>query len=84
MQNLRGITYADNYWVNADFYNPCPYVDQGVSYPTDLRSRRNHGIQGREDVPKEILRSAGVQKRPASIPPDRWVLPPLAANDAAP
>lgn len=58
------------------FFNVCPYSDGGVSYPTNLTYSNNHIIQGEEDVPKRILRAAGVRNRPPTIPADRWILPP--------
>lgn len=62
--------YSDN-----GFFNICPYSDNGVSYPTHLTYENNHVILGQADVPKPILHNAGVRKRPATIPADRWILP---------
>ena len=44
--------------------------------PTHLTYKNNQVIQGEADVPKRILRAAGVRKLPPTIPADRWILPP--------
>ncbi|MGD0017406.1 MAG: hypothetical protein ABSC38_07830, partial [Verrucomicrobiia bacterium] len=70
------IRFVGNYWLNPEFYDICPYTGpDGVSYPTNLTYRNNHVIQGEADVPNSILRAAGVRKSPATIPPDRWIVP---------
>lgn len=72
--------YVRNYWMSPCFFNICPFTEDGVSYPTDVRSKKTHEIQGKDDVAMAILKAAGVQKRPATIPADRWILPPVAAE----
>lgn len=72
------LRYVANYWINPCFYDPCPFTEDGVSYPTDVTSIRTHEIRGPQDVPKDLLRAAGVRNRPASIPSDRWILPPAS------
>ena len=72
------IKFVGNYWKNFGFFDICPYSENGVSYPVNLISKHNQDIQGKADVPKSLLRAAGVQKRPAEIPADRWLLPSLA------
>ncbi|MEW6366495.1 MAG: right-handed parallel beta-helix repeat-containing protein [Acidobacteriota bacterium] len=71
------IRFTGNYWLSPSFFNICPYSENGVSYPTNMISRRNNEIRGKADVPRWILRAAGAQERPSSIPPHRWILPPL-------
>jgi hypothetical protein len=58
------------------FFGICPFQENGVSYPTGLTYRDNHVIRGKSDIPARILRDAGVRERPATIPSDRWILPP--------
>ena len=44
------------------FFNVCPYTDKdGVSYPTRLTYRDNHTILGEWEIPRSIVRNAGVQ-----------------------
>jgi len=69
------ISLVGNYWLSPYFYDICPYSDNGVSYPTNLLYKDNQKIQGKADVPKWLLYGAGVRKRPAMIPPERWILP---------
>jgi len=69
------INFAGNYWGYSDFFDICPYSENGVSYPTDLISKHNQNITGKADVPVSLLRAAGVQKRPPEIPAYRWILP---------
>jgi hypothetical protein len=70
------INYIGNYWKSSDFYTPCPYMEDGVTYPTNLSFSNNHIITGIGDVPASLLDAAGVQTRPDSIPADQWILPP--------
>lgn len=66
------------------FFDVCPYSQTNmigtnvvvVSYPTRLTYADNHTIAGVTNVPKRILRDAGVRSRPATIPASKWVLPP--------
>ena len=76
------INFTGNYWSDPLFYDICPYTDNGVSYPTNLIYKRNHVIAGKEDVPRWLMEAAGVRKRPAAIPPERWVLPTLAGGES--
>jgi hypothetical protein len=69
------ISFTGNYWEYSDFFDICPYSQDGVSYPTDMISKHNQDIMGEADVPKSLLQAAGVQKRPPQIPADRWILP---------
>ncbi len=78
------LLYVGNYWMNPCFFDICPFTENGISYPTDVRSKRTHEIAGEQDVPREVLKAAGVRKRPPSIPPDRWVLPPLLRDSTRP
>ena len=61
------IHFVGNYWLNLQFFNVCPYSEDGVSYPTNLTYIDNHVIQGAADVPGWILNAAGVQNFPLSI-----------------
>ena len=74
------ISFVGNYWLNPCFFDICPYSYNGISYPTNVISRLNKDIEGQADVPKSILRAAGVRRRPPTIPADRWVLPPLGVS----
>lgn len=78
------IKYIGNYWKNFEFFNICPFSEHGVSYPINLISKHNQDIMGKADVPKSLLHAAGVQKRPAGIPVDRWLLPPSAVPNQSP
>ena len=78
------ISFIGNYWEYSDFYDICAYSQDGVSYPTDMISKHNQDIMEETDVPKSLLRAAGVQKCPPEIPPDRWILPPLAGAGSKP
>ena len=77
------ITFVGNYWLNPCFFDICPYSYNGISYPTNMISRLNKDIEGQADVPKSILRAAGVRRRPPTIPADRWILPPLGESNQA-
>ena len=70
------INYIGNYWTSSAFYTPCPYMEDGVTYPTNLGFSNNHIIGGIGDVPPRLLDAAGVQTKPDSIPADKWILPP--------
>jgi hypothetical protein len=70
------IQYIGNYWGSDAFYNPCPYSENGVVYPTDLQYQDNHTITTLDQAPSALVSQAGVQSRPDSIPESRWVLPP--------
>lgn len=72
------IRFVGNYWLHPDFYDVCPFEENGVSYPTDMIYDGNHVIRGEEDVPRQLLREAGVQYRPDAIPAGRWVTSPEA------
>ncbi len=79
------IIYTGNYWLNPTFFDICYYIDDnGESYPTNVISKHNHAIQGAQDVPGWLLRAAGVRYRPAEIPPDRWILPPIDGTGSKP
>lgn len=69
------IEFAGNFWLTGSFYDICPCSENGVSYPVNLSYKNNQVIQGKADVPKRLLRSAGVRRRPATIPLERWRLP---------
>jgi len=77
-QNIANYNPQLNAIFGFDPYSPqgyfsiCPYG----SYPTNLTYQGNVNIQTQADVPAKILRDAGVRKRPATIPADRWILPP--------
>ena len=70
------INYIGNYWKSSEFYTPCPFTEGGVVYPTNLVFQNNHLIDSLAQVPASLVAEAGVQERPASIPADKWVLPP--------
>ncbi len=54
------------------FFNICPYTDaKGVSYPKNLSFRDNHVLTDVSTV-SSIVDQAGVGRRPAAIPADRW------------
>jgi hypothetical protein len=78
------LIFTGNYWSNSSFFDICAYSDKGVSYPTNVISKHNHDIQGEQDVPGWLLKAAGVRKRPAEIPADRWILPVLAGAGSKP
>jgi len=51
------------------FFNVCPYNSGGIDYPTGLRYSDNHDIPlGEIQVPREILRNAGVRTNDAPVP----------------
>lgn len=58
------------------FFNICPYMNQGVSYPVNLTYGTNYQISSEADIPNSILLNAGVFERPSTIPANLWVLPP--------
>ncbi len=53
------------------FFNVCPYTALGVSYPAHLTYRGNQVIDSGAIDPR-LMGRAGVQRRPATIPADRW------------
>lgn len=65
------------------FFSIAPYTNVvnkvAVSYPTELTYSGNQDISGVGDVPQTIQSDAGVRKRPATIPPNRWILPPAVS-----
>lgn len=58
------------------FNDVCPYTNQGITYPFNLFYLNNHSISSKADIPVSLLLNAGVQKKPPTIPQDRWILPP--------
>ncbi|MFH0800991.1 MAG: right-handed parallel beta-helix repeat-containing protein [bacterium] len=58
------INFAGNYWSNNEFFDICPFSEEGVSYPTNLTYNNNHIISGAQDVPTAILNNAGVHNFP--------------------
>ncbi len=70
------ITYQENYFLNKEFFDICPYTDSsGISYPTNLAYVNNVLISKTSDVPPELLDAAGVQSTPATIPSEEWLRP---------
>lgn len=61
------ISFVGNYLLNFSFYDICPFLEDGVSYPTNLYFTNNHLIQWEGDVPQSILDAAGVQNFPQAI-----------------
>lgn len=61
------ISFVGNYWPNFQFFNVCPYSENGIPYPTNLTYSDNHVIQSAADVPISILNAAGAQNFPISI-----------------
>lgn len=57
------------------FFDICPFVLHKVSYPTNLTYKHNHFGFSKSDIPQHLL-NAGVQDRPSTIPPEKWILPP--------
>jgi len=78
------ITYNDLYhsllgfypYIGMGFFDPCPYTNNGTTYPINLSYENNKLISSIADIPASILSSAGVQIKPPTIPQNRWVLPP--------
>jgi hypothetical protein len=58
------MSFVGNYWLSLDFFNVCPFSENGVSYPTNLTYTNNHLIYGVKDVPQSILDAAGAQNFP--------------------
>ena len=63
-----------NMYSPEGFFDICPVEIDGISYPKNLSYKNNHVINSRYDIPKDILKNAGVQKRPSTIPKERWKL----------
>ncbi|MBS0619964.1 MAG: right-handed parallel beta-helix repeat-containing protein [Verrucomicrobia bacterium] len=63
-------------YVSVGFFSVCPFTDSGISYPYNLSFENNQFISSMADIPSSLLSGAGVQSRPPTIPPSRWVLPP--------
>jgi hypothetical protein len=61
------ISYAGNYWLSSSFFDICPFIEAGISYPVNLSYTGNHIIQGVEDVPQALLDDAGVQNFPQAL-----------------
>jgi hypothetical protein len=55
-------------YTKQGFFNVCPYIQDGVSYPTNLTYAGNRDILGEWEVPRSILDAAGVQPEPEEEP----------------
>ncbi|HSW87127.1 MAG TPA: right-handed parallel beta-helix repeat-containing protein [Rhabdochlamydiaceae bacterium] len=60
---------------STGFFDVCPFTYNGVSYPVNLSFENNVSISSVADVPSFLLSNAGVQTRPVTIPPNKWVVP---------
>lgn len=58
------------------FFDICPAVIDGVSYPINLTFKNNHSGFSKSQVPLNLLRNAGVKQKPSTIPTSKWILPP--------
>ncbi len=63
-------------YIGIGYTSVCPYTNNAISYPINLSYENNTSISSKADIPASLLSNAGVQKRPPTIPQDRWVLPP--------
>ncbi len=57
------------------FFAICTFTYDGISYPKDLTYKNNHPRFSLRDVPAKLLKEAGVQERPSTIPAELWILP---------
>ncbi len=55
------IVYQENYLADLTYFNICPFIENGISYPVNLIYENNHIIQGKSEIPEAILNGAGAQ-----------------------
>jgi hypothetical protein len=60
---------------SMSFFDICPYVSEGISYPTRLTYSKNKTFNTVAELPQDVLSTAGVQSKPSTIPRRLWVLP---------
>jgi hypothetical protein len=55
------IVYQENYLADLTYFNICPFIENGSSYPVNRIYENNHIIQGKSEISKAILNGAGAQ-----------------------